>query len=609
MSWLPFTLKRNRSGKGSSASAPVSIWRFNLAHELAATALAALALVAGSWFTLDQLERLYLQLHRSDAERVGQLLQEHLLEAREQLDRFAALSPQRQGDAAPLLLPAFSDLYRINTSKQVETVLKVTPGSRVFAGFSFAGSHLDGYLERPPQNGAASSVIERGLEDERASVYFTSTDSAGQRLLARLNLSYLQDFLSRYQQSSGLPVLLVSRYGFVMLASDPSLQVPAVDLNLAGARGLSPAILRQDNQAWLPLVANNSGLGGHIVTLVPTDRLEAQRRLVWLPTLVVSGLALLILFLKNRRLHQRLFDPVARFTEQIERLRTRVARAELSSLGSEAASSRFREMAQIESSFEALMQTIRDRDHSLQQKLRTSLTAAAIAHEINLPLSTIRLRCQQADQQLRQHQLSGAQIRELVEGLQAESQQVSRVIEKMRMLLRNVQTDLVPMDLEVVVNGAITMLKRQWREQRVRLRCEGLGQEPPLIVAMDAAQLQMALSNLLRNAIEAVAEQPPDQRKVLLCLRRHGDRALVGVADSGPGFSGDPEADTLMRSSKPAGSGLGLFVVRTSLTNHHGRLRIGRSAELGGAELWMELPLVDDSNYSQLPMVAAAANP
>lgn len=575
------------------ATEPVSFWRFNLFHELMATGLAALALLAGTWFTMDQLERGYLQLHRSDALRVRQLLKEHLTDARQQLNHFAVLQPQRQDELAQLILPAFSDLYRLNDRYQVVEVLKSSSESRVFRGFSFAGSHIEPYLNQSSTDGAGSSVIQRGIEDERASVYFASATPTGGRLFGRLNLTYLQDFLRRYSQSAGLPVLLVSHHGFVLLSSDANLRIAAVDLNLSRASGAH--ILRRIDNRWSPVVANDWGIGAHIVTLIPTDRLDAQRRQVMLPTLAVALLALVAFAWKNRRLYQLLFGPVARFSSQIEQLRTRLAKGGTEPLDISTAASPFREMKQIESSFEALMQTIRDRDLALQQKLRTSLTAAAIAHEINLPLSTIRMRCQQADLQLRHGVLSPQEIQELVQALQGESQLVSRTIEKMRMLLRNVQTELVPTELVGVVNSTLNLLKRYVREHAVDLRCHGLEEAAGLIVLADAAQLQTAVCNLLRNAIEVAAEQPPERRLVVVTLRRDQAHVLLAVADSGPGFCGDPEADTLMRSSKASGSGLGLFVVRTTLTNHHGRLVIGRSNELGGAEVCIQLPLAEEN--------------
>jgi signal transduction histidine kinase len=614
----------------------VSFWRFNLGHELVAAAAAGLALFAGSSFTLDQLQRRYIQLHRADAERVGQLLEEHLREARQQLNLFHALPPARQVDAADLLLNAFSDLYWLNGRYEVEQVLKASAESRVFPGFSFAGSRIRPYLDHPQRHRFSSSGITRGLEDELASVYFTTPQQATpqqgmpqqalppvepRRLLARLNLRYLQLMLARYSKASGVPVLLVSRDGFVMLSSDPRLSVPAVNLRLANATDSTFYTLTLSRRSWIPIVAHADGVGGHIVTLIPAERLEAQRSLVIWTSLVVVGLILVVFVWKNHRLNRLLFTPVAHFTRQMEAARCRYAGLATPEAAREAgdaevpneASSRFLELAQIQAGFEALMQAIRERDLSLQQKLRTSLTAAAIAHEINLPLSTIRFSCQRADQQLAEGELDAREVHELVHSLQSESRRVSEVIERMRMLLRNVETTLEPVDLVGVAHGALARLKGLLREQQVRLRTEGL-EAGPLLVMGDAVQLQMALANLLRNAIEASAERPLARRRVVLSLGRREGWGVLSVADSGPGFALAPDADTLLRSSKPGGTGLGLFVVRTTLANHRGRLRIERSRRLGGAKLLLELPLLPAPapapapatprpNYSQVPMV------
>jgi len=72
----------------------------------------------------------------------------------------------------------------------------------------------------------------------------------------------------------------------------------------------------------------------------------------------------------------------------------------------------------------------------------------------------------------------------------------------------------------------------------------------------------------------------------------HGPIVRLRLADSGPGFQ-QSDAGLPLASRKPNGSGLGLFVVRTTMRNHGGALRIGRSTELGGAEvelLWPASP-------------------
>lgn len=44
-------------------------------------------------------------------------------------------------------------------------------------------------------------------------------------------------------------------------------------------------------------------------------------------------------------------------------------------------------------------------------------------------------------------------------------------------------------------------------------------------------------------------------------------------------------------TTNPDGTGLGLFVVQTTVESHGGGLRCSRSAELGGVEVRLELPL------------------
>ena len=88
--------------------------------------------------------------------------------------------------------------------------------------------------------------------------------------------------------------------------------------------------------------------------------------------------------------------------------------------------------------------------------------------------------------------------------------------------------------------------------------------------------------------------------------------ARICIDDSGPGFSIDADSDTLLRTTKTSGTGLGLFVARTSLTNHRGQLEIGRSTSLGGASVTMVLPLAQqqagaaeaDGNYQVTAMVS-----
>lgn len=601
-------MKRPSPGAGST---PTSFWRFSLQQEWVAGAAAAALIIATGALSLEAVRSRYLALQRTEANRVEHHLHMHLDEALEQLEFFLQRPSPNWREEVSALLPAFSDLYEIGDQHEVLEVFKASPGSRVFPGFSFAGTAIAPYLPpdgRRPPNG--TTPVFRGLEDEKASIY-VHRHAQGRGLLARIQLGYIQRFLQRYGAFSGTPTLLVSRDGFVMLSGAEELRISSIDLRTDAARSGHPEPLLAGERLWQPVISDGDVLGVKIVTLLPEDHLAPFEQVLLSAGGGVLLLSSLVFFWKNRRLRRELFIPVGRFVEQIEaqeeRLRLGLPPLPIAPPAS-AGSSRFEELAALQGSFERLIEALAARDRSLvearrreqvqeeqqrrelRSKLHSSLMAATIAHEINLPLSTIRMLCHQASEQLLSRE-PPLDVAALVNDLNTQSQQVSGVIEKMRMLLRNVQSEAHPTDPVAVLQGACLAVKPLLRRDRVQLEVRGL--EPPLALLLqgDAVPLQMAVSNLLRNGIEAAAERPPGQRHVRLGLEREPGGVVVEVADSGSGFRFDPEGDTVLRSDKPGGSGLGLFVVRTTVANHRGRLSFGRCGELGGARVRLHLPL------------------
>jgi PAS domain S-box-containing protein len=226
----------------------------------------------------------------------------------------------------------------------------------------------------------------------------------------------------------------------------------------------------------------------------------------------------------------------------------------------------------------------------LEQKLRSSLTAAAVAHEINQPLSTVLLNARLAQNHRPQSAAPTSAAAAALPGadglfdgalstLVSEAERMVTIIEKMRSLLRNLQTEPVPVDLAAVVESALLYLRPRLMESGVELQPRGL--EEPAWILGDADQLQVAVSNLVRNAIESLAACP-DPRRIGVALRAADERLELTIDDNGPGFpEGVIEALPLV-TTKPDGSGIGLYVVHTTAENHAASLHFGRSA-LGGA--------------------------
>ena len=108
-------------------------------------------------------------------------------------------------------------------------------------------------------------------------------------------------------------------------------------------------------------------------------------------------------------------------------------------------------------------------------------------------------------------------------------------------------------------------------------------------VALDRALMRRVLANLCANAVEAVR---PARARVHLDVARPTERAVLTVADEGPGVDRaqrerifDPYFTT-----KQGGTGLGLAIVKKIVLQHGGEIQVGDRPG-GGAAFTVALPL------------------
>jgi PAS domain S-box-containing protein len=225
----------------------------------------------------------------------------------------------------------------------------------------------------------------------------------------------------------------------------------------------------------------------------------------------------------------------------------------------------------------------------IEDKLRVSLAASAVAHEISQPLSAIRINSQLALRSLEETAPEASVLRALLNPIAAESQRINLIADRIRMLLRQVETNRELINLREVLDSASLLVQQAFLGAGASLTIEQ--SSAPCEAMGDAVQLQLALTNVLRNGLEAAIASGNPSPAVAVTLKRDCKFNTIIVNDNGIGFQEGFDFDRPLNNTKANGSGIGLYVARLSMENHGGCLRIGRSQLLGGASVELCIPL------------------
>ena len=143
------------------------------------------------------------------------------------------------------------------------------------------------------------------------------------------------------------------------------------------------------------------------------------------------------------------------------------------------------------------------------------------------------------------------------------------------------------MDVAGAVDEAIARLRSRFPD--VIIERTG-ARDAHVVIAGGAQSLDRVLSNLLVNACEGDGRSRPTRVEVDV-RRRDGERIAICVRDDGPGFPPEVLASTLDTrgpTTKPDGSGLGLFLVHAIVSATGGSLERANGAR--GAEVIVHLP-------------------
>jgi signal transduction histidine kinase len=149
----------------------------------------------------------------------------------------------------------------------------------------------------------------------------------------------------------------------------------------------------------------------------------------------------------------------------------------------------------------------------------------------------------------------------------------SEVIARLRALYTKRAFTLESLDLNEAIREVIALSQTDLQRNHIVLQSE-LAPDLPAVTG-DRIQLQQVTLNLLRNASEAMADVQDRQRLMRIRTEREvGDRVRVTVRDAGSGLPLESVGSMFdaFYTTKSGGMGIGLFVCRSIVERHHGRL-------------------------------------
>jgi two-component system, LuxR family, sensor kinase FixL len=220
-------------------------------------------------------------------------------------------------------------------------------------------------------------------------------------------------------------------------------------------------------------------------------------------------------------------------------------------------------------------------------------TAAALAHEINQPLTAARALARSVQQLLRGPVPDAARVGANIENLITQIDHAGGVVRRMRDFLRRGRPHSSTIVLSELLSDALALAGPEVASKGVSIALHS-ATDDSLVIHGDAVQLQQVTLNLVRNAAEAIADARTPNGRIRVVARRleAPARIEISVVDNGPGITAEV-AERLfhpLTTSKTDGLGLGLSISASIVEAHGGRIWL-QTGRAGMTEFRFSLPL------------------
>jgi PAS domain S-box-containing protein len=220
--------------------------------------------------------------------------------------------------------------------------------------------------------------------------------------------------------------------------------------------------------------------------------------------------------------------------------------------------------------------------------------ATGIAHELNQPLAAIANYAFAGRQKMRDGAVDAAALATVFEELVTQALRAGGIVRHLRGLVSKNRgaPDRAPASMNALIGDVLTLVGAELRVSGIQAVLE-LDDALPR-VHVDAIQIQQVILNLIRNALESMAEVPQSTRTVRITTTCSSGQVEVAVHDSGTGLLSEnlDRVFDAFYTTKSEGMGMGLAISRSIIEDHGGRLWAEGNPD-GGSTFRFTVPVAD----------------
>ncbi len=228
--------------------------------------------------------------------------------------------------------------------------------------------------------------------------------------------------------------------------------------------------------------------------------------------------------------------------------------------------------------------------------------ARRIAHEIKNPLTPIQLSAERIRRKFGKTIVEDRHVLDqCTDTIIRQVEDIRRMVDEFASFARMPKPSPTSDDIAAMVREVVFMM----RVGNPDLVIESAGVDEPAMAVFDRRLVSQALTNVVKNAAEAIHAVPPEEgvpARIDVALRRQDGHWLLDVADTGKGFPVENRQRLLepYMTTREGGTGLGLAIVGKIFEDHGGRIELLDREDGGrGAHVRLWLPATNSSETLQ----------